>query len=258
MSQKLERCLLDLLVVLVEPEFESTVGMIARAMKNFDLQELRLVNPVATIGREARMRASHAQEVLDGTRIFMRLRDALAQVDLSVATTAQRTLSIHKISRKPVTPKELAESLARVRGRIALVFGREGTGLNNGEIDLCDLTLTVPASPKYPTLNISHAAAIIFHELYTSTSTNPRDVLAGAEVKGRILSFLEQASDSMNLPSRNKLLVRRALKSLMGRSSVRAREASLLAGFFRNVSNHLEKKKVGGRRRFENEQDGGH
>jgi len=126
------------------------------------------------------MRASHAQEILDTARTFGSLEDALDGADISVGTTALRTSSVYKILRKPVTPSEVAEILAGVNGQAALVFGREGTGLKNVELDMCDLTLTITASPKYPTLNISHAAAIIFHELYRSRAKVTNEILAEA------------------------------------------------------------------------------
>ena len=187
------------------------------------------------------MRASHAQEVLDATGTFPSLPEALTGADISVGTTAQRTSTVYKTLRKPVTLRELAAAIAGLNGKVALVFGREGTGLNNKELALCDLALTISASPRYPTLNISHAAAIIFHELYTSRSSSPREVLAPTEVKQRILGFVENASDSIDLPRRNRALVSRAFKTLMGRSSMRAREASLLAGFFRKISAQLDR-----------------
>ncbi len=187
------------------------------------------------------MRASHAQEILDTTRTFSSLEDALGEADISVGTTALKTSSIYKIHRKSVTPRELAETLTGVNGRAALVFGREGTGLRNNELDLCDLTLTIPASPKYPTLNISHAAAIIFHELYRSTVRVPNEKLAEAGVKQRILGFVDETADTLGLPDRNRLLVARAFKTMMGRSALRAREASVLAGFFRGISTQLNR-----------------
>ncbi len=160
---------IDVAVILVEPEFESTIGFLARVMKNFEITELRLVNPLARIGREAHMRASHAQEVLDNTKIFADLETALDGVNLSVGTTAQRASSVFRIVRKPVTPSELVHILGGVAGKLAIVFGREGTGLTNEELQLCELTMTIHASPQYPTLNVSHAAAIVFHEFYTES-----------------------------------------------------------------------------------------
>ena len=231
---------IDVAVILVEPEFESTIGFLARVMKNFEITELRLVNPLARIGREAHMRASHAQEVLDNTKIFADLETALDGVNLSVGTTAQRASSVFRIVRKPVTPSELVHILGGVAGKLAIVFGREGTGLTNEELQLCELTMTIHASPQYPTLNVSHAAAIVFHEFYTaSSSSSYGDVLASDLVKERILESIEWMSDRVGLPLRNRTLVEKAFKSAMGRAGLRAREASLLAGFFRRVQSQL-------------------
>jgi len=232
--------LVRFVVLLVEPEFESTIGFLARAMKNFGLEQLRLVNPIAGIGREAHMRASHAQEVLEDTRTFTSLRSALADVHLSVGTTAQRSTSIYRIIRKPVTTDELVQILDDISGTVGLVFGREGTGLRNDELEQCDLTLTIQASPYYPTLNLSHAAAIIFHQLYTTTSrSNKKDLLAGKLVKEKTLETVDKISSLVGLPQRNRTLVVKAFRSAMGRAGLRAREASLIAGFFRRVQAEL-------------------
>ena len=65
-----------------------------------------------------------------------------------------------------MTPRELSKVLAQQAGTVGTVFGREGTGLNNHELSLCDAIVTIPASKAYQTLNLSHAAAIIFYELF--------------------------------------------------------------------------------------------
>ncbi len=227
---------IDVSVVLVEPEFEITLGSLARVMKNFGITELRLVNPHANVGDEAHMWASHAQEVLDRAKVCSDLKTALKDANLSVGTTAQRATSLFRIVRKPITPTELVEILDGVSGRLAIVFGREGTGLRNDELQLCDLTLTIQSSPHYPTLNISHAAAIILHELFTAKSgTGHNDVLASDVVKERILESIDSISERIGLPSRNRTLVVKAFKSTMGRAGLRAREASLLAGFYRRI-----------------------
>ncbi len=228
-------------VVLVRPEFEDTIGLVARAMKNFALRDLRLVNPSACIGQGARMRASHAQEVLDEARSFRSLKESLEDIDVSVGTTAQRSQSDYRILRRPVTPRELAETLGGLEGTVALVFGPEGTGLGNPELGECDIVLTIPGSPAYPTLNLSHAAAIIFYELYASSSKIPREALASGEVKTRILTFVENAAEAVGIRGKDQRLVMRAFKSTLGRSGLRVREASLLAGFLRRIGNHLER-----------------
>jgi len=238
-------------VVLVEPQFEDTIGLVSRAMMNFGITNLQLVNPTAHIGRTARLRASHAQAVLDSAKTFSSLGAALAESDMSIGTTAQRARSIYRILRKPITPADLAETLKSVKGIVALVFGREGTGLTNKELDECEVTLTIPSSPEYSTLNISHAAAIVFYELYQARIGKAQEVLAGVEVKKRILAFVDSSSETLNVPSRERRVILRAVKSVMGRSALRAREASLLAGFLRRVSTGLGE--GGGRRSDQDE-----
>ena len=223
-------------VVMVESEFDETVGFIARAMKNFDLANLRLVNPLAHLERKARMRAGHAQEVLDNLEKFYSLSEAIADQDLTVGTTAQKARSQYRVLRRPASPRDLAEQLKNIQGRVAIVFGREGTGLTNQELELCDMTVTIPSSPDYATLNLSHAAAIIFYELFNPTVNIVTDELASQSVKGVIERFLEKSALLSGINVDERSLALRAFKNILGRSAIRVREASLLAGVLRNIT----------------------
>ncbi len=223
-------------VVMVEPEFDETVGFIARTMKNFGLADLRLVNPVAPLERIARMRAGHAQEVLENAQKFHSLSEAIADKDFTVGTTAQKARSQYRVLRRPASPKELAEQLMNVHGTVALVFGREGTGLTNQELELCDMAVTIPSSPDYPTLNLSHAAAIVFYELFNPATSNSTDELAQQTVKAVMENFLEKSALLAGINVDESTLALRAFKNILGRSAIRVREASLLAGVLRNIT----------------------
>ncbi len=228
--------MLHITVVMVEPEFDETVGFIARAMKNFDLTDLRLVNPVARLEEKAKMRAGHAQEVLENSRKFNSLSEAIADLDLTVGTTAQKARSQYRVLRRPASPKELAEQLKDVHGTVGLVFGREGTGLKNQELELCDLAVTIPSSPTYPTLNLSHAATIIFYELFNPSMNISTDELAPFTVKAVMMNFLENSALLAGINADERALALRAFKNILGRSAIRVREASLLAGVLRNIT----------------------
>ena len=115
----------------------------------------------------------------------------------SIFRSAQqpREHSLQQISSgRPMTPRELSEVLAQQAGTVGIVFGREGTGLNDHELSLCDAIVTIPASVAYQTLNLSHAAAIMFYELFNSESKNAEEGLATEHVRDTILRYL---SDSM-------------------------------------------------------------
>lgn len=227
---------LEIRVIMVEPEFEETIGSVARAMKNFGLCSLRLINPKASLGTDGRMRGGHAQEILDSVDVSTSLAEALRGIDLAIGTTAQRAHSSVNLLRRPMTPRDLGGLLATLSGSVAIVFGREGVGLTNQELSLCDALVTIPASDDYATLNLSHAAAIIFYELYLSREPLAKEELATEEVKMAIVRHLVASLTAAGLEDYKIALTIRACKNLLGRACLRRREASLIAGATRLIS----------------------
>src|SRR2546425_1424455 len=168
-------------------------------MKNFGLSNLHLVNPKTVLGPSGRMRGGHAQDVLDSIVGHRSLKDALEGLHLSIGTSAQRSYAASNLVRKPMTPRDLGNVLRDQAGTVGIVFGREGTGLTNVELGQCDATLTIPAVSEYQTLNLSHAAAVVFYELHGSAGGFPSseisaERLASQEVKKTILRFLSQSA----------------------------------------------------------------
>ena len=228
---------------MIEPAFEESIGFTARAMKNFGLEALHLVNPSTVLAREGRMRGVHAQEILDSIMVHGSLLDALKGLNLVVGTTAQKAHSDSNLIRKPMSPRELARVLSSLTGAVGIVLGREGTGLNNHELSLCDTLVTIPAVDEYPTLNISHAAAIIFYELSNPAGACVYEELANENVRQTVLAYLAESLAVGGLEDYKVGLTTRALKNVMGRSAMRRREGSLLAGAFRQISQALSKQR---------------
>jgi tRNA/rRNA methyltransferase len=236
--------LADFRVILVEPSFEESIGFVARAMKNFGLTNLHVVNSKAVLGPEGRSRGGHAQDVLDSIVQRHSLEDALEDVNLSVGTTAQKSFVPSNLIRKPMTPRELGLVLTNQAGTVGIVFGREGTGLTNAELGKCDATLTIPANPEYQTLNLSHAAAIVFYELHNAFGKSYADRLASEQVKKTILAFVSESTALSGIDEYDRRLLIRAFRNVLGRSALRHREGSLLAEAMRRISENLLKSKV--------------
>jgi TrmH family RNA methyltransferase len=226
-------------VILVEPNFEESIGFVARAMKNFGLSNLQVVNPKAILGPNGRMRAGHAQDVLDSIVERTSLEEALEGLDLSIGTTSQKSYVPSNLARKPMTPKELTSMVKRQAGTIGIVFGRESTGLTNAELSQCDATLTIPSNSEYQTLNLSHAAAIVFYELHNTLGESATDKLASEQVKKTILRFLSESAALSGMKECDKALLTKAFRNILGRSAIRHREGSLLAEALRRVSETL-------------------
>jgi tRNA/rRNA methyltransferase len=231
--------LADFTVILVEPSFEESIGFVARAMKNFGLSNLHLVNPIAILGPEGRSRGGHAQDILDLIVQHRSLEEALQGLDLAIGTTAQKSNVPSNLARKPMTPKGLSTIVKKRSGTVGIVFGREGTGLTNAELDQCDATLTIPANSEYQTLNLSHAAAIVFYELHKISGESATDKLASEQVKRTILGFLSKLAEQSGMRERDTSLLARAFRNILGRSALRHREGTLLAEALRRISEAL-------------------
>jgi len=151
-------------VILVEPQLGENIGMVARAMANFGLSELRLVSPRdGWPSEKARSAASKADHVIDGAVVFDSLEAAIADLNFVFATTA-RERDGFKTVRGPVE----AASMLRVRvtdgQRCGVLYGRERWGLSNEEVGLADEVVTFPVNPAFASLNIAQAVLLMSYE----------------------------------------------------------------------------------------------
>lgn len=157
----------QLCVVLVEPRTPGNIGMTARAMANFGVRELRLVNPCNPLDGEAQKFALNAKPILEGALIFETLAEAVADLHLSVATT-------RRSGQNRMVPLSIVDLPPRFAGlapgqRAGLVFGREDSGLTTEEVALCRCAATIPTDPGFASLNLAQAVLICLYELSRAT-----------------------------------------------------------------------------------------
>ena len=154
----------ELVICLVEPQYDGNIGAVARAMRNFGLEDLRIVRHDGQFSEETRNRAKHAQVVLDGARCGD-WDDVLDDCSLVIGTSGKRETGTVQF-RHFLLPNEMGERLNEIEGKGAIVFGPEGMGLTQAELGRCDLLLTIPTWEGYPSLNLSHTVAIVCYEWY--------------------------------------------------------------------------------------------
>lgn len=226
-------------VVLVEPEYSSNVGAVCRVMKNFGLSELFVVNPKCEIrGTDAYKGAKHAKNVLESAKTVKKFGDAVRNCDSVIGTTGIKLRHKGTI-RSAVGLREFAKKTDYYKDKkIALVFGREGTGLNEDELNGCDLLLHVEASPDYPVLNISHAAAIIFY----SISRIEGGQAEKAPAKGELEALKRYFSGISKRFERRNMRAPVAFRRIISRARINEQEAKALINLFRLVSERLSKK----------------
>ena len=241
--------LLDVRVVLVEPLYEANVGYVARTMKNFGIKDLRVVNPVYKLGEVSRMFAAHATDVIDNAVVQGSLGEALSDIDISVGTTARLGESDRNVLRSTCDLETAAERILSSNSRAAIVLGRDTTGLSNQELRLCDLIVSIPTSREYSTLNVSHAAAVIFYELFKANQKKRRlrRVCSDRQMTNRLMVLFNELAECSATASHRRTLASRAFHNLLSRSLITRRETSLLIGVFRKtlrLINQLEKHEI--------------
>lgn len=225
-------------IILIEPETPGNIGAVARVMANFNFNKLVLINPKCNhLDHEARNRAKHAQNILENALVCD--ESQLKKFDYLIATTA-RTGTDYNIPRSPLTPKELAEKLKEgTTKKTGLIIGRESTGLYNDEIERCDFCVTIPASKKYPTLNISHAVSILLYEIYQvaekENSISHITPIGRAE-KEQINKMFNTLFDKLEWQTKEKKQTQKLLwKKIIGKSLLTKREAFGVMGLLRKL-----------------------
>lgn len=189
--------LTNIRIVLVETSHPGNVGAVARAMKNMCLSELALVSPREFPSAEATARASGADDLLAAAMVTSSLDDAIADCHLVIGASARlRTVAVPQQA-----PRRCAESVwgaASSGQRVAILFGRENSGLTNEELGRCHQLMHIPANPEYTSLNIAMAVQVMAYELLVASeqvapsAPNDRQPVTARDMQG-LFEHLEQA-----------------------------------------------------------------
>lgn len=152
-------------IVLVEPTHPGNIGAAARAVKTMGLSRLLLVNPKKFPHYEASKRAAGAEDVLDAAKIESSLAAALTNCTAVYGTSVRdREVSWPTLDPRQAALQGVGHLLADADHQIAIVFGRENSGLSNEELELCQAQIRIPANPEYSSLNLASAVQIIGYE----------------------------------------------------------------------------------------------
>lgn len=226
----------NIYVVFVECETPGNIGFLARSMANFGLKNLVLINP-PTLTNEAYYQATHGKYIVENAKIYKTLDEFYQsqRIDFKVASTGMAGGS-YNLSRIPLKPEQLGKSI-NVANKTAILFGREGNGLTNQEIDDCDICVSIPTDPTYPIMNISHAAAIIFYELFKNRhdfGLKGLEESTGLE-KEYLLKDMNDLINFLDIPEHKKKNGFKSFKNIINRAYITGREAHTLKGILRRL-----------------------
>ena len=228
------------IVVLVRPQLGQNIGKAARAMLNFGLTELRLVEPRdGWPNPDAGPAASGADLVLEKAEVFASLADAIADCPTVYASTVRR----RGLAMPVVSPEEMADAIAGSPGRCAMLFGPERAGLETDEVALANAIVTVPINPNFGSLNLAQAVILLAYEWSRrSALAQPpaRDLEAPAphsELEA-LVAQLEAAledKDYYHPPERTRA-TKNTIRSIFTKTGWSSREVKAVRGIIRALA----------------------
>jgi len=237
-------------IVFVHPQTEGNVGAVARAMMNFGLKELHLVAPECEIGLEARRRAMHADKILANAKVHKNLEKALKGADMVVGTSGVKTSNEKKYPRITLTPRQFAEKVERFDGCVALLFGQEDFGLDSKTVERCDMLVSIPTSGEYPIMNVSHAASVLFYELFLSGAEVWKSRDAGKMEIERLVEQFQQLLKVTGYPPHKRDKTTVMFRRIIGRAVISKWEYHTTMGVIKQALKkasppaNIKKKKV--------------
>jgi tRNA/rRNA methyltransferase len=233
-------------VLLVRPQIAGNIGAVARLMENFAAGELYLVAPKADPRScEALQRSTHGQHRLQAVRVVDTLTAALDGAVYAVGTS-RRTGPVHQ--EEDLLPRDLGPLLREhtPRGDVALLFGSEDNGLSREELLACDAVVQIPASPDYPTLNLSHAVAICLYEAFAALGeTDQTDAArhtgepADLALMNRLIDKLQTALLTVGyLHSDKPDHLMFPIRAILSRARLSRAEAQILIGLAQQIEDY--------------------
>ncbi len=232
------------IIILVRPQMAENVGMVARAMMNCALTELRLVNPREDhLSAAAVSASSGAASVLEGAKVYPSLTEALADTHFVLATTA-RPREMTKPVYNPTPAMDLLQTHLTKGEKTAILFGAERTGLENDELVMADGIIEIPLNPLHCSLNLSQAVLLTGYEWFKKNHTkdNSHFETSGAAIANKgeldaLLTHLEtelekrgyfRFSDKRERMSRN-------LRNIFARNQLTQSEIKTLHGVINDL-----------------------
>lgn len=259
----------NIMVVLVEPSHPGNIGAVARAMKTMGLSRLALLNPRKFPHVEASSRAAGADSVLESAIVTDDLLSVISDCTLVLGTSVRD----REVTWPTSDPKQAASltlehlSVDSQARKVAILFGRENSGLSNRELDLCQRQICIPANQTYSSLNLASAVQIIAYELFMAsrghaeeqssskksltakkplTALEKRQQSATKEQLEGHLTHLEETLGMLDfIKSGPSTMLMRKLIRLYNKADLTIEEIQILRGILSAMQDHLPQSKKG-------------
>ena len=232
--------------ILVKPQMGENIGSVARAIKNFNIKHLRIVNPRCHWPNQKALATSvGAKDVLRSTKVYNSIEKSIRDLDVIFASTSR----IRRVNKKIISILDLKKKIKK-RKKIGILFGPEASGLSNDEIIYADYLVKIPTNKKFSSLNLSHSAIIFCFEIFqyfsnkkTIYKSGYKSSVAKKSEVNKFLKFIVTRLDKKGFlqPDHKRKSMIRNINNIFQRLNLSEQEIRILLGIFSTL-NEINKK----------------
>ena len=227
--------------ILVRPQMGENIGFAARAIKNFNIKYLRIVNPRCNWPSQKALATSvGAKDILKSAKIYNSIEKAIGDLDIIFASTSR----IRKVNKKIISILDFKKKVEKKR-KIGILFGPEASGLSNDEISYANYLVKIPTNKKFSSLNLSHSAIIFCFELFQYFSNKKaiyksgyKSSVAKKSEVNKFLSFIINKLDKKGFlqPDHKRKSMIRNINNIFHRLNLSEQEIRILLGIFSTLN----------------------
>jgi len=236
----------DIYFILVRPQLGENIGATARALKNFSLSKLRIVNPRAGWPNQKAIATSvDAKDILQSSRIYTSLDKSVGDLDIIFATTSR----MRKVNKKIISIFDLNKKIKNNQ-KIGIVFGPEASGLSNDELNCADYLVKIPTNKKFSSLNLSHSVILFCFQLFgfflkknIVYKSKYKSLKAKKSEVNNFLNIIIGSLDKSGFlqPTHKRRSMIRNIKNIFYRINLSEQEIRILLGIFATLNGFNKK-----------------
>ena len=232
--------------ILVRPQLGENIGSVARAIKNFNITKLRIVDPKCNWPSQKALATSvGANDVLKSSKIYDSVNKSIADLRVVFASTSR----IRKVNKKIISILDLRKKIKK-KQKIGIMFGPEASGLSNDELNCANYLVKIPTNRKFSSLNLSHSAIIFCFQLFQHfsnkkviyNSTYKSSVAKKSQVN-KFLNFIIHELDKKGFlqPNHKRKSMIRNINNIFHRLNLSEQEIHILLGIFSTLNGFNKK-----------------
>ena len=235
--------------ILVRPQIGENIGSVARAIKNFNIKNLRIVNPRCNWpNQKAQATSVGAKDILKSVIVFKSVKESIGDLDIIFASSSR----IRKINKKIISISNLKKKIKKGK-KTGFLFGSEASGLSNDEISCADYLVKIDTNKKFSSLNLSHSAIIFCYELFQHFSrkdveyvSNYKSKVAKKSEVNKFLNFIIQGLDKKGFlqPDHKRQSMIRNINNIFHRINLSEQEIRILLGIFSTLNEFNKKSRI--------------